>query len=140
MLIIAHRIRASSLYYLAKTLKWIQPKTYNSIFFKPKIKKNCPFKSSASVVLFYYRQFQLTFDERVPKFVRNFRSSQPTWQFDNVVANEVMNFAANLGSSLRTSKQSLESIFSEAVSTARNSLIQQGKAVLITVWERVVDR
>ena len=65
---------------------------------------------------------------------------QPTWQFDYVAANEVMNFAANLGSSLRTLKRSSESNFIEAVSTARNSLIQEGKAVLITVWERVVDR
>ena len=71
--------------------------------------------------------------------MNGFQSLQPTWQFDNVVANEVMNFAANLGSSLRTSKPSLKLNFIEAVSTGRISLIQHGKAILSTGWERVVD-
>ena len=64
-----------------------------------------------------YRGFHITFDEWVPKFVRNFRSSQRTWQFDYVVTNEVANFVAKFGSLLRSSEQSLELNFIEAVST-----------------------
>ena len=85
-----------------------------------------------------YRGFLITFDERVPKFVRNFRISQRTWQFDYVVANEVANFVAKLGSLLRTSERSLELNFIEAVSTVTNSFTQQGEAILITDRERIV--
>ena len=46
-----------------------------------------------------YRAFQITFDEWVPKFVRNFRSSRRIWQFDYEVANQVANFETKLGSS-----------------------------------------
>ena len=43
-----------------------------------------------------YRGFHITFDERVPKFVRNFRSSLLTWQFHYVVVNQILNFEAKL--------------------------------------------
>jgi len=50
-----------------------------------------------------YRGFHITFDERFPKFVRKFRISRRTWQFDQVVSNLVTNFATRLGTTLRTS-------------------------------------
>ena len=51
-----------------------------------------------------YRGFHITFEERVPKFVRNFRSWQRTWQFDYVVTNQVGNFAAKFEITTRTSQ------------------------------------
>jgi len=45
----------------------------------------------------------ITFDERVPKFVRKFRIWRRTWQFDHVVTNLVTNFATRLGTTSRTS-------------------------------------
>ena len=64
---------------------------------------------------------------------------QQTWQFDYVVADEVVNFVAKLGSSLRSLEQSLEFNFIEAVSKIMNSLTQEGKAILRTGGERIVD-
>ena len=59
----------------------------------------------------HYRGFHITFDEQVPKFVRNFRSSQWTWQFDYIVLScqwsrelrsEVGKFNSNFRTKLRT--------------------------------------
>ena len=49
-----------------------------------------------------YRGFHITFDEWVPKFVRNFRSSLLTWQFHyvHVVVNQLMSFETKLWISL----------------------------------------
>ena len=54
-----------------------------------------------------YRGFHITFDKRVPKFVRNFRNSLRTWQFHYVLVNQIVNlemklwFIGKLTSSLR---------------------------------------
>ena len=56
----------------------------------------------------FYRGFHITFDERVPKFVRNFRSSLRTWQFHYVVVNQIMNFETKLWISRRISLGSCE--------------------------------
>ena len=66
--------------------------------------KEIEFSTLAALSLIFtdkrsYRAFQITFDEWVPKFVRNFRSSRRTWQFDYEVASQVANFETKLGSS-----------------------------------------
>ena len=55
-----------------------------------------------------YRGFHITFDEWVPKFVRNFRSSLLTWQFHYVVVNQLMTFETKLWISRRISLGSCE--------------------------------
>ena len=84
-----------------------------------------------------YRRFHITFDKWVPKFVQNFRSSRRTSQFDYIVANDVANFVAKLGSLLRSSERSLELNFIEAVRTVMNSLTQQGKAIVEQVGKEL---
>ena len=49
------------------------------------------------------RGFHITFDKRVPKFVRKFQSWRPTWQFDHIVTNLVTNFSTRLGTTSLTS-------------------------------------
>ena len=43
-----------------------------------------------------YRGFHITFDKRVPKFVRNFRNSLRTWQFHYVLVNQIVNLEMKL--------------------------------------------
>ena len=43
-----------------------------------------------------YRAFHKTFDEQIPKFVRNFRSWRQIWELDYIVADQTANFERKL--------------------------------------------
>ena len=87
----------------------------------------------------FYRGFHITFDERVPKFVRNFRSWWRTWQLDYVVANQVGNFAAKFEITTRTSQPQFGTKFAEAWGIIINPFTRQRKALPNNVREKIED-
>ena len=111
---------------------------------KAKILENSNLFRGFSWVLFWmiflgYRGFHITFDERVPKFVRNFRSWWRTWQLDYVVANQVGNFAAKFEITTRTSQPQFGTKFAEAWGIIMNPFTRQRKALPNNVREKIED-